>query len=186
MNEPTIFIIRHGEKPAGEKQGVTLNGKPSDNSLIAEGWQRAGALVGLFGATTSAGKGHPLATPATIFAACSQAKGADGKDKSKREEETAGPLAQRLGLETLLTYGKGQGAELAEAARQATGPVLIVWDHSEIIAITSYLSKSVDIPREWPSDRFDVVFVLSPSENGYDFSQVPQELMAGDKALPIT
>ena len=62
MHKPTIFIIRHGEKPAGDKQGVTLHGKKSDDSLIAEGWQRAGALIGFSKATPSAGM-YSLASP---------------------------------------------------------------------------------------------------------------------------
>ena len=185
MQEPTIYIIRHGEKPSGDKQGTTLDGKPSDNSLIAEGWQRAGALVGLFGASGSAGKSSTLPSPATIFAACPDASGADSEDKNRREEETAGPLAQRLGLKMVLTYGKGQEEELAQAARQASGPVLIIWDHSAIISLTNHLSSSAAVPNEWPGERFDVVFVLSPGLQGYEFRQVPQELMAGDTALPI-
>ena len=74
---------------------------------------------------------------------------------------------------------------MAQVARQSAGPVLIVWDHSEIISITKHLSHSEEIPEEWPSERFDVVFVLAPITDGYKFSQVPQQLMHGDTAKQI-
>lgn len=48
----TITIIRHGEKPTGEKHsalGVDLQGKERPDSLTPRGWQRAGALAVLLG-----------------------------------------------------------------------------------------------------------------------------------------
>ena len=126
-----------------------------------------------------------LSAPATIFAACPDAKGARRKSKSRREEETASPLAQRLGVKTTLTFAKGQEVDLAKAARKAKGPLLIVWEHDEIITLTHCLSSSPNIPKKWPSDRFDMVFVLSPNRENYDFSQVPQLLLKGDTAVPI-
>lgn len=180
MPHPTIFIIRHGEKPTKGERGITADGKHSKNSLIARGWQRAGGLVGLFGAAAHATAKAPLATPAAIFAASPDAPGVDKKEKSRREEETATPLAHRLGLKPNLKFGKGTEKKLVKAVRKETGPVLIVWEHEMIVALTRELCSSPKIPATWPSDRFDVVFVLTPDGEGYNFSQVPQQLLVGD------
>ncbi|HTZ59050.1 MAG TPA: hypothetical protein VMB49_13165, partial [Acidobacteriaceae bacterium] len=39
----------------------------------------------------------------------------------------------------------------------------------------------------WPSERFDMIFVLSlkPSDDRYSFAQVPQRVLAGDSPHPI-
>ncbi|MBL6617311.1 MAG: hypothetical protein ISP45_25085, partial [Reyranella sp.] len=57
-----ILVIRHAEKPDGVALGVDENGVIDEQSLIVRGWQRAGALVGLFG------KGAPLPAPDRIYA----------------------------------------------------------------------------------------------------------------------
>lgn len=180
MPHPTIFIIRHGEKPTKGERGITADGKHSKHSLIARGWQRAGGLVSLFGAAAHATAKAPLATPTAIFAASPDAPGVDKKEKSRREEETATPLAHRLGVKLNLNFGKGTEKKLTEAVRKAAGPVLIVWEHEMIVSLTRELCSSSTIPVMWPSDRFDVVFVLTPDGDGYSFSQVPQQLLVGD------
>ena len=51
-----IYVIRHGEKPAdpsptsapGPPFGVDVNGNQNAHSLLPRGWQRSGALAGLF------------------------------------------------------------------------------------------------------------------------------------------
>jgi hypothetical protein len=44
------MVIRHTEKQddAGVIAGVTIEGRPDSEDLTIRGWQRAGALVGLF------------------------------------------------------------------------------------------------------------------------------------------
>lgn len=184
METPTVFIVRHGEKPAGKMKGIDKQGTESEHSLTTRGWQRAGALVSLFGASASSEAKPPLGTPAFIFAASPDAPGADPKEKSRREEETAAPLAARLGLKANIGYGKGDEAKVAKAARACTGPVVIVWDHETIPQLAREFSGSSEIPDRWPKSRYDLVFVLQPSAqpsaNGYRFSQMPQQLLAGD------
>jgi hypothetical protein len=46
----SIAFVRHAEKQPGDgpPHGVLVDGTPDPDSLIPRGWQRAGALVGLF------------------------------------------------------------------------------------------------------------------------------------------
>lgn len=176
----TIFIVRHGEKPTGKMRGINKQGKESEHSLTTVGWQRAGALVGLFGASAYSEPKAPLATPGFIFAASPDAPGADPKEKSRREEETAGPLAARLGLQANIGYGKGDEAKVAKAAKACPGHVVIVWEHENIPKLAREFSDSPDIPDKWPKGRYDLVFILQPSAGGHSFSQRPQGLLAGD------
>src|ERR1700736_6564904 len=69
----TIFIIRHGEKPPDPNPGSTaatigidVDGNPNSSSLTPFGWQRAGALAGLFAPYESPARANVL-TPAQMF-----------------------------------------------------------------------------------------------------------------------
>jgi hypothetical protein len=57
------MIIRHAGKPVGQINGVDASGNQDPNSLIPQGWQRAGALVALFGSSFG-----PLPAPTHLFA----------------------------------------------------------------------------------------------------------------------
>ena len=184
---PIIMVIRHAEKAAPERgDGVKQSGADDEHSLPIRGWQRAGALVSLFGQ-----RGRPLpdarlAQPSHLIAECPDAPGSEPK-KSKREEQTIAPLAEILKLEPNSTFGRGQETEAAAYAKQCTGPVLIVWEHKQLPALAKAITNSDLIPQKWPSDRFDVVFVfrLGSDGTGYSFEQVPQLLLSGDTDLPI-
>jgi hypothetical protein len=56
--------------------------------------------------------------------------------------------------------------------------VLVSWEHKAIHQIVTGLGG----PRspDWPDDRFDMVFVLDRTGAGWDLTQVPQMLLAGD------
>ena len=83
-------------------------------------------------------------------------------------------------------FAKGQAADLAAALIGLGGPILVAWRRQEIGAIIGGLG-TVDPtpPASWPSDRFDVVYVLTHNGSGWAFSQVPQMLLAGDSPMPI-
>ena len=89
-------------------------------------------------------------------------------------------------------FAEGQESALASAVvADYTGVVLICWEHQHIPAIATALPtvSGIQIPAAWPGDRFDVIwsFTLqsgaSPTE--YVFSQIPQQLLAGDAATII-
>ncbi len=176
------MIIRHGEKPAGQDRGVTGQGTPDKKSLTVAGWIRAGALSALF--APAEGPLRPgLFRPRTVFA--SNRRGPGGG--SEREQETVRPLVRRLGLPLDTDHGVGEESALVAAAEEADGPVLICWKHDYIGAIVDCLEGVDPVPpRSWPEERYDVVWVFAGTPgSGYRFHQVPQLLLADDRATPI-
>jgi hypothetical protein len=187
----TIMIIRHGEKPGGKMAGVNEAGTKSDHDLSVRGWQRAGALACLFAPARGALQNELLAKPAFIFASASGDSGT-GNSRSRRSEETVVPLAQRIGVAVDLRFSKGQEKALAEAAQACDGPVLIAWQHENIGVIANLIlgaqvAGAQVAPESWPSDRFDLIFVLSLNllDGRYSFAQVTQCLLAGDSERPL-
>jgi len=181
-----VMIIRHAEKPTGSgtPYGITDGGERDDESLIVRGWTRAGALIELF--DPRGADGNPVATragidrPATIFAAD------PGSHGSKRPEQTVTPLAQALGVPVNSPFAKGHEDELVAALAGARDPVLIGWEHENIGAIIGHMGAiSPAPPKTWPGDRFDIVYVFTRNGTGWDFTQVPQLLLAGDSTTPI-
>lgn len=179
---PLIMIIRHAEKPAGSgtPQGIDVNGNAEPHSLTVAGWTRAGALVELF-APGAGSLRAGLARPTAIYAA-----GGTGGE-GQRPRETVSPLAARLGLSVTTTFAKGGEAALAAEAAHRPGATLISWQHEEIPALTTAVGTITPAPpQSWPDNRFDVVWVLAPTAAGWSFTQVPQLLLAGDSADPIS
>jgi hypothetical protein len=193
-----IMIIRHAEKPPstddgatddqasvgkkileGPPFGVDLDGNNSNESLIVQGWQRAGALACFFAPTHGAFQDHRLATPQFLFASDS---------KSQRPLETIAPLGSKLGLNPTVEK-KGDYKRIADDAMTCGGIALICWQHQDIPQMANHiLGNKNTVPQKWPGDRFDVVWVfdLDPTSNTYTFSQVPQCLLAGDSPDPIS
>jgi len=177
------MIIRHAEKPLddGPPHGVTVDGEPDPESLTPRGWQRAGALVGLFAPGWLGGTPPRLPTPTHLFASLIASGSA-----SKRPRETLLPLAARLGLDVDSRFAKEQTDDLAAAVRATGGVVLVAWEHHKIPSIVAALGcKGVDVPTGWPDDRYDVVWVLEASAGGdaFTFRQVAEMLLAGDGPL---
>jgi hypothetical protein len=196
------MIIRHAEKPPTKPPpfGVTIDGQQDKESLIVRGWQRAGALVNFFAPQQGAQFHNPsIATPQFIYASKIETKGSTptaskGKkigSKSQRPQETVTPLIEMLGTKASVnfTFDKGDEKHLAKSARDAAGVVLICWEHQDIPAIVAHLpvSSQTPVPTKWPVDkngegRFDVVWVfeLDTTSGTYNYSQIPQCLLAGD------
>ena len=180
-----IMIIRHAEKPPADGQpfGVTAEGEQDAESLIVEGWQRAGALSCLFAPARGPLQDDQLAKPQFLFA--SQSKDGSG---SKRPVETITPLASKLGL-TPKTHKKSDLDKVASDAVTCGGVALISWQHEDIPAIANaIMGNNTSVPQTWPGHRFDVVWVfdLDPSSKQYTFKQVPQCLLTGDSPSPIS
>jgi hypothetical protein len=174
-----IMIIRHAEKPpdSGQPFGVTADGDQDPESLIIEGWQRAGALACLFAPSSGPLLNPELATPEFLFASHSKSDGG-----SNRPLQTITPLASKLGL-TPKTHKKSDIDKVAADAMACGGIALVSWQHEDIPAIANLiLGNSTTVPQTWPGPRFDVVWVfdLDQSSNSYSFKQVPQSLLAGD------
>jgi hypothetical protein len=189
MSTPTttrIMIVRHAEKPADPPppQGIDINGNADPESLIPQGWQRAGALATLFAPSRGPLQAPELAVPQYLFAA-----GVGKHSHSERPEQTITPTAQKLGLSIDTTCLKGDEAAVARAAMECGGVALIAWEHQDIPTIANAIvGNDTTVPQQWPGPRFDLVWVfdLDASTGTYAFSQVPQLLLAGDIPDPIT
>jgi hypothetical protein len=105
-----------------------------------------------------------------------------------RPVETVTPLLEKLSkndpsfvLNT--NYAVGQESALIADLQARAGTVLIAWEHHHIPRIGVKLTS--DVPKEWPGQRFDLVWVfLRAASDSYIFSQVPQLLLAGDEEAP--
>ena len=190
MAARSIFLIRHGEKPAdtGAPFGVDVDGNQDDHSLIPPGWQRAGGLVRLF-APLHGEQRAGLAQPDKLY---SPGYGKESKTEDERTYETIHPLSRLLGLTIDNQWVKGDEAPLGtHLASKDGGVALVCWEHHAIHLIANAIlpiAPHTAIPQNWPDDRFDVVFcfVYDAEHSYYVFSQVPQMLLYGDVETPIS
>ena len=176
-----IMIIRHAEKPlpSHRARGITAGGRPDKRSLTVTGWQRAGALVELFAPS----RGAPptgLCRPDSIYSSAAE------RGRSKRSIQTVEPLADRVGVEIVHRFAPGDEVRLAAELTARTGATVVSWHHNSIWKIVKHLGDVTPRPpRQWPHDRFDVVWTFTRSGRGWRFSQVPQLLLPGDQLEPI-
>jgi broad specificity phosphatase PhoE len=171
------MIIRHGEKPDGSSPGVDPNGKRDDKSLTAVGWNRAHHLVDLLASTQGLPR-RGLARPTAIYAA-----GANDNGEGERTRETVQPLAQKLGITVNTDFGKGDEKALVKTVTARPGTTLISWQHGEIPAlVAAFPSVTPTPPAQWPDDRFDVVWTLTKTADGWHFAQLPELLLPQDRA----
>jgi hypothetical protein len=180
-----IMVIRHAEKPSDDNtvKGVSVDGKQDPEELVVRGWQRSGALVRFFAPINGKFVDQRLAMPHVIFAS------AVGKhSNSLRPQHTVLELATVLNLKLVLSHPKGDEAALVTDAVAANGPVLIAWEHEAIPDIANrILGNSTTCPQKWPGSRFDVVWVFDRQMgSAWSFAQVPQILLSGDSAQPIS
>jgi len=172
-----VMIIRHGEKPDGTTPGIDENGDEDDSSLTTVGWERAHALVDLFDPPHGTPP-SPLARPDRIYAA-----GVTDDGEGQRTRETVTPLADALGVPVDTELGRGDEKKLVTDVLAQSGSTLISWQHGGIPEIVDdFPSVSPKPPEEWPSDRFDVVWTLTRTADGWHFTQTPELVLTDDHA----
>jgi hypothetical protein len=179
-----IMLVRHAEKPDKDFEpfGVTRKGVRDKESLQVRGWQRAGALIGLF-APPSGYINAALAKPQFLYASKPLKRRG-----SRRPLQTILPLSEKLGIETNLEFPRSDFVQLLEEVYLCKGVVLICWQREYIPDIAfKILDDKKHVPVFWPEDRYDMVWVfdLDPSSGKYHFKQVPQKLLGGDLGTPI-
>ena len=184
-----IYIIRHGEKPPEPDRpphGVDVHGQQHDDSLVPQGWQRAGGLAGLFDPADGVFQNSLLATP-TIIAVPDY-----GHPSKHRTYQTVLPLCLKLSKQPTITVDVGKELRLATwLLKQVDQTILVCWEHDHIADITTALAPFISggvVPGPWPSSRFDVVVALTTDAShpgSFLCAQVPQLLLAGDSTEPI-
>jgi hypothetical protein len=182
-----VMLIRHAEKPMAAKSpgdvpsyGLLETGRPSDYGLTVMGWQRAGALAVLFGREGAWFRSPQLVTPDIIFATA-----VSPRSRSLRMQQTIASLREKLApaVAVNLDYGKGEEEQMINAALQSEGNVLICWSHLTIPWIAARILGSPNRAPRWPERRFDLIWVFDrQTEQEWSFAQVPQMLLAGDRA----
>ena len=182
---PKIMVIRHAEKPPGSPppHGVDEEGEHESESLTVRGWQRAGALAALLATPDGTPRDAQLAEPRFIYASTPSKR-----NGSRRSLETVTPLAEKLSLRVNDSFSKHDYAEMLEEAFACRGVVLISWQHDFIPEIANViLGDRTTAPQEWDDQRYDVTWVFDrdPESGLYSFTQVPQNLLPGDRLLPI-
>jgi hypothetical protein len=188
MAPARIMFIRHAEKPKnGLPRGVTLDGTEDPESLTPRGWQRAGALVRHFCPRPDLFQGseeQTAMTPTVVFAA-----GTGPDSPSQRPIETATPLVDLLNTlrpTPFITHHlKADHKAVMDDVLAQTGTVLLVWEHKEIAPLAALIPDAPKIPKRWPDDRFDIVWIFDRTATGWTFSQQPQLLLSGDSSEPI-
>lgn len=177
MPPDRIMFIRHAEKPDDGENGVTAENVFDKESLAVRGWQRAGALIAFFSA-------QPKMKPTAIFAS-----GIGHNSNSKRPIETVAPLADRLKETQPVALNTNQLKDDIEPLMNKVlllqGTVLVCWEHKRIPDLAALLTATPPVPKVWPDDRFDVVWIFDRSGPGWAFTQIPQRLLSGDSDKPI-
>jgi len=173
-----IMIIRHAEKPNGYYKGISEKGLVEPESLIVRGWQRAGALSGLFNPKNKALKKSKLSVPEFLYASP-----AGNHSKSKRPVQTIKALSKLLKVPIIKKFGRDDYKAMTRHALRRNGTVLICWQHEHIPQIARLILNNEDAPDYWPSDRYDLVWVfkLDTITGTYKFYQISQNLLPGDR-----
>ncbi|WP_010165424.1 hypothetical protein [Sphingomonas sp. PAMC 26617] len=175
-----LIFIRHAEKPHDAVAFTDEMGHAAPESLIPLGWQRAGALVELFGRQDSTASLENL-TLDVIYAA-----GVGEGSRSKRspaDGDAARPAAGAAWRTVITTYLKDDHAGLAADVATQTGVVLIAWKHNRIPAIAALLVPGGNSPKSWP-DRFDLMWICDRIDNGWSCSVRHQALLSGNELEP--
>lgn len=176
-----IMFVRHGEKPGedGEPHGINHVGKHDKHSLSVRGWMRAGALASLMAHLPL--HTHPEATrPQRIIATMPSEEA-----RSRREVDTAEPIARRLDIDVDGGIAHGRESELCVDIVSDPRSTLVVWHHGKMAhLVRSFpVTNRHDIPHHWPDERFDLIWLLTRSAQDveYTFRSLNQRLLDGDE-----
>ncbi|KAE8151592.1 hypothetical protein BDV25DRAFT_152481 [Aspergillus avenaceus] len=132
---PTVYLIRHGEKPDDGGTGLSV-----------EGIQRAQCLRSIFGQDSPYNIGYIMA----------QKPKSNGK--RARPYETVKPLADDLGLTVDISCDRDDPKCVKKAVKNydGDGNILICWQHG---ALTDIIKKlGADDAPTYPDDRFDLIW----------------------------
>ncbi len=101
---------------------------------------------------------------------------------SKRGISTLLPLAGHCGVGVATPCPVGAERELAQHLKGLGGFSVVAWEHKRLPRLAAEIAGSdVALPARWPSDSFDLVWLLAADDKGrWRFMQLPQLLLGGD------
>ncbi|KAJ5791109.1 uncharacterized protein N7518_008120 [Penicillium psychrosexuale] len=137
--DPTVYLIRHGEKPSD-----------GGNGLNAQGLERAQCLREVFGKNSGYNITHIMAeTPKS-------------NGKRARPLDTVEPLAEDLGLTVDTSCDRDDPGCVKDVVAGYDGKglvnILICWEHDALTDIAEKLGVK-DAP-SYPDDSFDIIWTL--------------------------
>jgi broad specificity phosphatase PhoE len=132
----TIVVIRHAEKQVNAI---------SDAPLAPEGEQRAARLAQMFGDASPFGRVQKIYVTDT-----------------RRTQQTAAALAQRLGLVPEIVAARASSAELARRVLRENrgGRALLIGHSNTVPEIVTALSRAGDVPA-MSDEEFDTLYVVT-------------------------
>ncbi|CAG9954839.1 unnamed protein product [Clonostachys rosea f. rosea IK726] len=135
--KPTLYMIRHGEKPDDGSVG-----------LSPEGEQRAQCLRTVFGSSSQYNIGYVIA----------QEYKESGK--RKRPYDSVAPVASDLGLEVDTSCDRDDSKCVKRLIKNydGDGNILLCWQHGQMNNILEALGAE-DI-ENYPEDRYDVIWTV--------------------------
>lgn len=175
-----VMFIRHGEKPSdhGAPRGINDDGEHDNHSLSVRGWMRAGALAGLLAHAPL--PSHPEVLPPQRIVATKPSAEA----KSRRELDTADPIARRLNVVVDSDLEHGSESIVRELILGDSRVTLVVWHHGTMGHLVRGfpITNADDVPHHWPEDRFDLIWILSRDDDSpeFTFTSIDQRLLDGD------
>ena len=134
-----IFVVRHAER-ADDGKGITMNNKPADPPLSAAGEMRAAKLEKML---ADAGI---KAIYVTEF---------------RRTQDTARPLAAKIGVKVEEVASKDTGVLVAKVRKEHPNDTVLIVGHSNTIPdiVKAFTGKVVTVG----DDEYTAMFVLTPS-----------------------
>ncbi|GAB7356942.1 hypothetical protein MBLNU459_g7787t1 [Dothideomycetes sp. NU459] len=142
-SSPTVYMIRHGEKPP-KKDGHDQIG------LSELGTERSEALVHVFGRDSQYNIDYIIA----------EHPKKDG-DRA-RPYQTVKPLAKSLGVKFNHKIDRDDSAGVVDAVQEYSGGgnILICWEHGRLTDIATALG--ITPAPVYPDKRFDVIWTVPP------------------------
>lgn len=146
MGPTKIMIIRHAEKPVTSNgltyNGINEQGGPDEDSLIPQGWERAGAVANVFYPINNIALQNPeLKAPNYIYASNPNVQAIGEKQPSRRPYQTISALYEKMlhsipSAPVILNKSfeaDGYPAMVTDVLKQF-GTILIAWQHQDIFA----------------------------------------------------
>lgn len=171
---PTVYLIRHGEKPADD----------DETGLSTQGEQRAQCLRSVFGATSAYDIGHIMAqTPLSsrlrrsVDSLHSRKLIVCTDGKRQRPYDTVLPLATDLGLTVDTSCDRDDEDCVADVVKAYTGSgnILVCWEHKQLNNIAEALGA--DDVDKYPDDSYNLIW--TDPYNWTEITDVTSENCAG-------